>query len=84
MGLRVSPAAEIRLLGHHVGQLPPPAGQVVQHRAELVQDVSPQSAEIYASLSHFRLKRTEMCDEESWSPKVSIRGCGGDSPGTGE
>lgn len=68
------------MLGHHMGQLPPPAGQVVQHRAELVQDISSQSTEVYSALSHLRLKQIEAYAEEPWSLKSSSRSCSGDSP----
>lgn len=49
-----SPAAEFRMLGHRIGQLPPPAGGVVQHLRQPAQDFFIQSADAHFPLLHLR------------------------------
>lgn len=51
----VSPAAELRLLGHRIGQLPPSAGWVVQHLWQPVQDFFTQSTKAHFPFLHLRV-----------------------------
>lgn len=41
---KVSPIAEFGVFGHEICQLPPSAGDVVQHHGQPVQDLFAQSA----------------------------------------
>lgn len=43
-----SPAAELRVLGRRVGQLPPPTAAVVKHLRQLVQPFFTETADIHS------------------------------------